>query len=149
MSDPRSTVLVVEDDPDQVALIRASFRRYLRSMDIHVLGTGEAALDYLLGRSHPEGSVGPGPDVVLLDLGLPGMSGLDVLAETRGTAAASVPMVVFTSSENPEHRRRALELGAADYMLKPADPTKLVDAIRPYLAHGPGTRSGREDLSAG
>lgn len=116
-----STVLVVEDDRD----IREVVRRYLERAGHAVLSTGSGleALRLLAGSA---------VDLVVLDLGLPDLDGLDVLREAR--ADRSVPVVVLTARSTVEDRIHGLRLGADDYVPKPFSPTELVLRVGAVLA---------------
>jgi CheY-like chemotaxis protein len=113
-------VLLVEDDEDHVFLIRRAFRDLPGvAVDVVVAGDGEQALERL-ARSRLEPG-GP-PQLVLLDLKMPRMDGLEVLARIRaGEATAGLPVVVLTSSERQEDREQALRLGATWFVCKPTD----------------------------
>jgi DNA-binding response OmpR family regulator len=114
------TILVVEDDRAIARLVRD----YLEGAGFAVLlaGDGEAALQ--AARSTK-------PDLVVLDLGLPGRDGLDVTRELRRTSA--VPIVVVTARGDETDRIVGLELGADDYVVKPFSPKELVARVRAVL----------------
>jgi DNA-binding response OmpR family regulator len=114
------TILVVEDDRAIARLVRD----YLEGAGFAVLlaGDGEAALQ--MARSTK-------PDLVVLDLGLPGRDGLDVTRELRRTSA--VPIVVVTARGDETDRIVGLELGADDYVVKPFSPKELVARVRAVL----------------
>lgn len=120
------TVLLVEDNPGDVRLTREAFPE---DDALRVVPDGEAALAYLRGRG--EYADAPRPDVVLLDLNLPGTDGEGVLsAMADEEALAQIPVVVLTSSDDTEDVTRAYDLGANAYVTKPVDPGAFVDAIR-------------------
>lgn len=116
------TILLLEDNPDDAELARAAFARTAVDHSLIVIDDGVDALDYLLCRG-PHAARPPAvPDVLLLDLKLPGIDGFDVLRELRSeerTAALSV--VVFTSSVEAQDVSRSYELGASSYVRKPVD----------------------------
>jgi two-component system, OmpR family, alkaline phosphatase synthesis response regulator PhoP len=114
------TILVVEDDRAIARLVRD----YLEGAGFAVLmaGDGEAALQ--TARSTK-------PDLVVLDLGLPGRDGIDVIRELRRTSA--VPIVVVTARGDETDRIVGLELGADDYVVKPFSPKELVARVRAVL----------------
>ena len=120
------TILVVEDDPDLVKLIEAVFSTGLSYAQVEVAFSGEEARSYLLHEDPPT--------VITLDLSLPDTHGLEIL-EWLGSDErfAEIPVIVFTSSSDPEHERRAYSLGARRYMQKPADFGNLVDAVKEML----------------
>jgi two-component system alkaline phosphatase synthesis response regulator PhoP len=126
------TVLVVEDDRE----IRELVRRYLERAGYaaHTTASGAEAIR-LLGAG--------GLDLVVLDLGLPDVDGLDVLA-----AADGVPVVVLTARSGVEDRIRGLRQGADDYLTKPFSPTELVLRVRSVL-HRTGGDADRDGTSYG
>lgn len=121
-----STVLVVEDDRD----IREVLRRYLERAGHAVLSTGSGLEGLrLLGNG--------GVDLVLLDLGLPDLDGLEILREARVERAT--PVVVLTARSDVEDRIRGLTLGADDYVPKPFSPTEVVLRVGAVLSRSLGT----------
>ena len=113
-------VLLVEDDEDHVFLIRRAFADLPgTAVTVEVAGDGEQALERLARARFTPG--GP-PQLVLLDLKMPRMSGLEVLRRIRAEEAAhELPVVVLTSSERQEDREQALRLGASWFVCKPTD----------------------------
>lgn len=133
---PRA-ILVVEDDPDHAALIEAVFHYRELPCSFHVTGSSEEAVDYLLGRwPFADRDRHPVPDVIILDIVLPGMDGLGFLAWLRARNApwAATPVVVLTSVHDRAVATRARELGARDVKLKPSDFGDLVDTVADLVA---------------
>ncbi len=123
-----ATVLVVEDDPPAAELVRTALRTHAVP-NIDVVGTAEDAIARMSEAL---------PDVLVLDLHLPGRSGLDVL-ETLATnlpIGRILPVITVTGDDDPEMSRRALELGAIDALRKPFDPEELAVRIRNQLELG-------------
>ena len=114
-------ILHVEDDPAHAELLREGFRGHRLPHEIHHVATGTQALDYLLGRDgYADPAASPRPDVVLLDLRLPGMDGLEVLAEMRAhEALAEIPVVVLTTSEADGDRLETYRNRISAYIVKP------------------------------
>jgi CheY-like chemotaxis protein len=118
---PEPTLLVVEDASDHAALIRVAARRAFPGLDVRVAGDGREGIAYLEGtppfqdrRSHPF------PDLVILDLIMPNIDGFGVLEHVRRRHWRDpFPIVVLTSSPDPNARDRSLELGADAYHAKP------------------------------
>ena len=127
------TVLVVDDEPKIVQLARD----YLEHAGYAVLTTGDGAGALQLARTRR-------PDLIVLDLGLPTVDGLDITKTLR--AESSVPIVILTARDDEVDRVVGLELGADDYMTKPFSPRELVARVRSVLrrserpASGPGER---------
>jgi two-component system response regulator len=128
------TILLVEDNPDDLALAEAAFARLRVEHHLAHAGDGEQALAYLIGSG---GGAGPvPPDLVLLDLKLPGISGLEVLRRMRGAAPARlVPVVVLTSSIEEQDVRESYRLGANSYIRKPTDFDEFVAVLRSIIVY--------------
>lgn len=124
-------VLVVEDDPDHAILIRAAFRAQNVRFPIRVMVDGQEAIDYLSGRPPFENRErNPLPAVIILDLRLPKVSGFGVLEWLQDKPwLRDIPVLVFSSSDDPADAQRAYELGARAFRRKPADFGILVGAI--------------------
>ena len=117
---PRARVLAVDDDPP---LLRAlSITLGARGYDVDLATTGEAALE--LAARHT-------PDVVILDLGLPGMSGLQVIQGLRGWS--TVPILILSAREAQADKVAALDAGADDYVTKPFGMDELLARLRAAL----------------
>ncbi len=116
-------ILYVEDDENDVFLLQLAFQQAGITEHVEVVHTGQAAIDYLQGSGvYEEREKYPLPDLVLLDLKLPGVSGLEVLGWIRARPdLRSIVVIVLSSSSRPEDVGRAYELGANSYVLKPVD----------------------------
>jgi chemotaxis family two-component system response regulator Rcp1 len=111
---PALRVLFVDDDPDHAVLITRAIKESDKTAEIQTASDGTEALALL--RSAEDA-----PDLVLLDINMPGLSGLDVLARIKEDAALRrLPVVVLTSSELSSDIARAYELGASGYISKPS-----------------------------
>lgn len=108
-------VLVVEDNPADVYLIRSALSEHGIDADVHVISDGERART-LAGNF--QSGTDSWPHIVLLDINLPKIDGLELL---RRLAAAPCPIVVMSSSQSPADRHQAIENGAACYFWKPTD----------------------------
>jgi CheY-like chemotaxis protein len=129
-------VLLVEDNADDVELMMRALRRNGFTNPVIALRDGVQALDYLHGRGEYKGRPVERPDVVLLDLKLPRIGGLEVLADLKADRDLKVlPVVVLTSSSDERDVRQAYELGANSYFRKPgdfADLTRVIDVVGTY-----------------
>lgn len=129
------TILLVEDDRDQVLLAMRALRQHgiVAEVDeVVVTGTGEEALDYLLGEGSHEGR-GPStmPEFILLDVHLPKMDGLQVLARLRDDERTHLlPVILFSSSNEHTDVVKGYELGANSYVTKPANFDRFSEAMR-------------------
>jgi two-component system response regulator len=120
-------VLVVEDNPDDVELTLRALRRMNLTNPVRVARDGVEALEILLG----DGTTRPPlPRVVLLDLKLPRVGGLEVLARLREEERTRMlPVVVLTSSREEPDVKKAYALGVNSYVVKPVEFEKFVDAV--------------------
>jgi CheY-like chemotaxis protein len=106
-------ILHVEDDPHCVELVQRALRRLAPPLDYVTVRDGEEALAFLAGRSRP-------PRLLLRDLNLPRVSGLQVLkALLDNPPGRALPVVVFTSSQEPQDVAQSYQLGANSYVIKP------------------------------
>jgi two-component system, response regulator len=131
----RKTILLVEDDQDQVVLAMRALRKHgiVAEVDeVVVAETGEEAVDYLFGEgSHDGRDTAVMPEFVLLDVHLPKMDGLEVLELLRDDGRTHLLPVILFSSSN-EHVVEGYELGANSYVTKPANFDRFSEAMR-YL----------------
>jgi two-component system, response regulator len=123
-------VLLVEDNPQDAELtIRALKRHNLANRLFHV-EDGAEALDFLFGRGKYEGRVAGSPKVVLLDLKLPKVNGLEVLRAMKGDAhLQTIPVVMVTSSAEHPDVKAAYDLGANGYVIKPVQFDSFMEAM--------------------
>jgi two-component system KDP operon response regulator KdpE len=115
-------ILVVDDAPDVVESVRLGFTLQWRDMEVLGAGTGEQALEVVEQAR---------PDIVLLDVGLPGMDGFGVLREIR--LFSDVPVVMLTARDDSMDKVKGLELGADDYVTKPFNHLELMARVRAVL----------------
>jgi len=130
------TVLVVDDEPEIVRLVRDYLER--AGFTVAVAADGPSALR--AARSAR-------PDIVVLDLGLPGMDGLDVARELRRDG--EVPVIMLTARTEEADRVAGLELGADDYVSKPFSPRELVARVRAVLRRTDSARTQGDVVRAG
>lgn len=125
-------VLLVEDNQADMTLTLRAISEAVVTDRVRVARDGEEALDFIMGRS--SSSLPSGVSclkLILLDLKLPKVSGLDVLAEMKSNSSSKIiPVVVFSSSKQESDVRKSYELGANSYMQKPVDFDEFRDMIR-------------------
>jgi CheY-like chemotaxis protein len=122
-------LLLAEDNPDDVEIAIRAFRKSRLINDIRVVRDGEEALD-LLFRDGAQDLDAFRPDLILLDLNLPKVSGFDVLDRIKtNDGLSSIPVIVLTVSEREEDIARAYQLGANTYVTKPVDFDKFTHMI--------------------
>ncbi len=134
-------ILYVEDDDNDVTLLRHVFAKAGIRNSLHTVHDGQAAMDYLAGNAHfADRAQHPLPGLMLLDLKLPYRSGMEVLAWLRRQQQfRRLPVVVFTSSSRPTDVAQAYDAGANGYLVKPnslEELAALVKAVRDFwLVH--------------
>jgi len=120
-TEPARSVLLVEDDVFDTMTAQKSFARFNVPHQLHTAFNGEEALDMLLGRNGVP-AITPLPEVVLLDLNMPRMNGLEFLEIVRATPElAHLPVFITTTSALDPDREAAARLGVSGYILKPLD----------------------------
>jgi two-component system, OmpR family, alkaline phosphatase synthesis response regulator PhoP len=130
------TVLVVDDEPKIVQLARD----YLEHAGFAVLTAGDGNSGLRAARTRQ-------PDLIVLDLGLPGVDGLEVMRSIRATG--STPIVVLSARDTELDKLLGLELGADDYVTKPFSPRELVARVRAVLRRGERAVEPRERIDVG
>src|SRR5271169_5501458 len=121
----RASILVVDDEPDVADLFREHFRREVRQGDyvMHFASSGAEALKLLAGEIEPT------LIVILSDINMPGMDGLQLLGEIK-QRRPDLPVMMVTAYGDDERRRRASELGAFEFLTKPVDFDQLKAQLR-------------------
>ncbi|MEZ0612141.1 response regulator [Fibrella sp. WM1] len=124
-------ILYVEDNQDEVDVFKRVIKRLSTPPTFTILTSGTEAIDFLLQQGTYQGQSVPMPRLVLVDLNLPGHSGFEVIQQVRATSRTRyLPLVVYSTSENPKDMRRAYELGANAYMIKPDSYHEVSDMMR-------------------
>jgi CheY-like chemotaxis protein len=123
------SVLLVEDDPGDVMLVREAFAEDKVGNKLSVVGDGVEAMQFIRGEGDYAAS--ERPDLVLLDLNLPRKSGAEVLAEIKGDPELhTIPVVVLTTSQAEEDVLRSYEMHANAYVTKPVDFERFGEIVR-------------------
>jgi DNA-binding response OmpR family regulator len=118
-----SLIFVVDDDPDVRELVE--YKLLQQGHDVQSAADGQEALRLVRGVK---------PALLLLDVMMPGLSGLDVLKELRADEATkSLPIIMLTAKAETDDVERGLALGASDYMIKPFSPRELMHRIQAHL----------------
>ena len=123
-------ILLVEDSPKDLELTLAALKKCQLANDIVIARDGEEAIDYLSSSGKHAGRAEGHPAVVLLDLKLPKIDGLEVLERIKGDASLRhIPVVMLTSSREEQDLVRSYEIGVNAFVVKPVEFTKFFQAI--------------------
>ena len=123
MHDERATILVVDDTPDNLSLMSALLKDTYK---VKVANSGDKALKYVQGDSKP--------DLILLDIMMPGLSGYDVITELKAKSETrDIPVIFLTAMSAAEDEKKGLEMGAADYITKPISPPIVLARVKTQL----------------
>ncbi len=128
----KRTILLVEDNPDDEALTLKAFKKNNILNEVVVVRDGEAALDYLFARGeYAKRDKSVNPELILLDLKLPKIDGLEVLKIIKSDNRTQlIPVIILTSSSEEKDILKSYELYANSYIRKPVDFEQFSDAIR-------------------
>ncbi|MEW6303053.1 MAG: response regulator [Verrucomicrobiota bacterium] len=124
-------ILLVEDSNRDVELTLAALEQHHLANEVVVASDGVEAMDYLLARGRYAGHTNGLPAVILLDLKMPRMDGLEVLRRVKSDPQLqSIPVVMLTSSREEQDLVRSYQLGANAYVVKPVDFTQFIESVR-------------------
>jgi CheY-like chemotaxis protein len=125
------TIIMIEDDEGHATLIERNIRRAGVSNEIIKFASGAPALDYLIGGGGNPGVRNGRPYMVLLDLNLPDMLGVDILKKLKETPKTErIPVIVLTTTDDKSEIQRCYDLGANVYVTKPVNYENFANAIR-------------------
>ena len=125
-------ILIVEDNLDDAEMALRALKQNKLTNKVLVVGDGEEALDFVFSRGkYKDRPITKKPKIILLDLKLPKVDGLEVLKAIKGDEIAKmIPVIVLTSSKEESDMVESYRLGVNSYIVKPVDFDKFVDAIR-------------------
>ncbi len=135
MDSEQASILVVEDDPNDVILIQRAFQKAKLDLKLHITNDGQEAINFLSCASSNEDAVSS-LKMILLDLKLPRKNGFEVLEWVRShPEIGCIPVVILTSSKESPDIQRAYQLGANSYLVKPVvfqELAELIDRLSLY-----------------
>ena len=124
-------VIFIEDSPEDADLTLRSLRKYKLANRLKLIDDGQKAMEYLFGDGEISESMTNIPKLILLDLKLPKVNGLEILERMKqDERLKDIPVVVLTSSNENIDIKKAYELGANSYIVKPVDFAKFTEAIQ-------------------
>jgi CheY-like chemotaxis protein len=125
-------ILLAEDDPGDQELTRRALEEDVVRVDLRIVSDGEEALDYLHQRgAYSEADAAPRPDLILLDLNMPKLSGREVLHELKQSPdLCRIPVVVLTTSQQEADIIATYDLGCNSYVQKPVDIEQFISVVR-------------------
>ena len=129
MSDKKGiSILMVEDDENDIIMTKRAFERYNLRNVLYVARDGEEALDFIYRRGDYQDS--PTPGLILLDIKLPKMDGIEVLRRLKGDPdKRHIPVVILTASRREKDKIESYKLGVNSYIVKPLDFSKFIEAV--------------------
>ena len=125
-------ILLVEDNPNDAELALRALKKHNLANHVAVVTDGEEALEFVFARGkYGHRNIGNGPRIILLDLKLPKVDGLEVLRAIKSDPRTKIiPVIVLTSSKEEKDIVESYKLGVNSYILKPVDFDKFVDAVK-------------------
>ena len=131
MDSAKPVILLVENDKADQEIIRRIADQGATSAQLEIVSSGQEALDYLSRARENNDSSTPPPSLVLLDLNMPGLSGLDVLARIRNQKSTrSLPVVVLSTSDQESDIVQSYDMGANSFLTKPVKFDEFIRVIR-------------------
>ncbi|MDA3898524.1 MAG: response regulator [Desulfobacteraceae bacterium] len=127
-----ASILLVEDNPMDVELILDAFKEARLDNEIQVAKNGKEALDFLFGtEKYADRKKYPLPDIILLDLKMPGIDGHEVLKKVKGADKLKrIPVIILTSSQEEGDRAMSYDNGANSYLVKPVSFDSFLDVVK-------------------
>jgi CheY-like chemotaxis protein len=123
-------IVLAEDDDGHASLVERNLKRAGVANGIHRLKDGQEALDYLLGQGEPPVRPAIPPLLLLLDIKMPRVDGVEVLRQLKANpSTAVIPVIILTTTDDPREIQRCYELGCSVYITKPVDYQAFVEAI--------------------
>lgn len=148
MDNHQFTVLLVEDDLNDIFLVKRAFKKARIQNPLQVVTDGSEAIDYLRGDGkYADRQVHPVPRLIVMDIKMPRKTGFEVLEWVKGQShhLRRIPVIIVSSSESTEDINRAYELGANAYMVKPMD-YRAVEHLFESITHYWGLECAKPEL---
>lgn len=125
------TIVLAEDDDGQASLVERNIRRAGFTNGFVRLRDGQEALDFFRGEGDFAGKPAPATVVLLLDINMPRIDGIEVLKQLRAAKETdTVPVIMLTTTDNPKEIERCYQLGCNVYITKPVEPEAFIESIK-------------------
>jgi CheY-like chemotaxis protein len=150
MNEKEYTVLLVEDDLNDIFLVKRAFKLARIRNPLQVVTDGLEAMNYLSGNDkYADRKTYPLPKLIVMDIKMPRKTGFEVLEWVKGNGRPlrRIPIIIVSSSDNPADINRAYELGANAYMVKPVD-FRAVEHLFESITHYWGLECAKPELEA-
>ena len=142
------SVLLVEDDENDVVLVTHTFKKAQINNPLQIVNDGAEAVEYLKGDGkYEDRERWPLPELIVMDIKMPRLTGFEVLEWVKGNGGPlrRIPIVIVSGSDNPDDINRAYELGANAYMVKPMD-SRGVEHLFQSITHYWGLECAKPEL---
>lgn len=126
----RVVILIVDDDEGHTELVRRNLRRAGINNELLALSSGSAALDFVFARGEYLGRKDDTDLLILLDINMPGLDGVEVLRQIKEHPdTRMIPVIMLTTTDDPREVNRCYDLGCNVYITKPIDPSAFIEAV--------------------
>ena len=131
MNQSRKTILIADDDPEDLELVEIAFGKLEPGTDLRKVSNGRAAVEYLVNQ--PDNDL---PCLIILDYNMPELTGLEVLSHIcNDDKFEKIPKVIFSTSNSPLHKAECMKKGASEYFVKPNTLSGFNDIAKKMLAY--------------
>lgn len=124
----KKSILIVDDNPVELKIAQRLINRAQSECEVHLFSSGKDVLNFLSNQVNRL-SV----SFILLDLNMPQKNGFETLQEIRASYSNDLKVIIFTNSSDPEDRKKSLELGANEFIVKPSGPSEYIEIIKNLL----------------
>lgn len=124
----KKSILIVDDNPVELKIAQRLISRAQSECEVHLFSSGKDVLNFLSDQVNRLSVL-----FILLDLNMPHKNGFETLQEIRASYSNDLKVIIFTNSSDPEDRKKSLELGANEFIVKPSGPSEYIEIIKNLL----------------
>ncbi len=124
----KKSILIVDDNPVELKIAQRLISRAQSECEVHLFSSGKDVLNFLSDQVSRLSVL-----FILLDLNMPHKNGFETLQEIRASYSNDLKVIIFTNSSDPEDRKKSLELGANEFIVKPSGPSEYIEIIKNLL----------------